>query len=191
MIDPDDTVVVMINCNTEFFRHTFSKMEFLMGMDYMNSFISSYNVPVIFTRRELSYDIRNPDLKKMKDFKEKNRKKNMPTESDYDENFIKEFNRKIIIKDEIKVQKEDIFYHSNIESILESTGKKTVLFGGFFTDTDVFISSIGASMLEYRSIVVSDISSTYSERLYFQSLEMISQFIDVIDTRDLGVDFPL
>ena len=69
--------------------------------------------------------------------------------------------------------------------------KKTVLFGGFFTDTDVFISSIGASMLEYRSIVVSDISSTYSERLYFQSLEMISQFIDVIDTRDLGVDFPL
>ena len=119
MIDPDDTVVVMINCNTEFFRHTFSKMEFLMGMDYMNSFISSYNVPIIFTRRELSYDIRNPDLKKIKDFKEKNRKKNMPTESDYDENFIKEFNRKIIIKDEIKVQKEDIFYHSNIESILE------------------------------------------------------------------------
>ena len=70
-------------------------------------------------------------------------------------------------------------------------GRKTILFGGFFTDTDVFISSVSASIREYRSLVVSDISSTYSERLYFQSLEMISQFIDIIDTRDLGEDFPV
>lgn len=191
MIDPDDTAVVMINYSTEFFRHTFSKMEFLLGMDYMNSFISKYNIPVIFTSRKLCYDIRNQDLKEIRDFKEKNRKRNMPPESDYDENFIKEFNRKIPVRNEINVEKEDIFFHSNIENILENTERKTLLFGGFFTDTDVFISSVSAGIREYRSMVVSDISSTYSERLYFQSLEMISQFIDVIDTRDLGEDFPL
>jgi nicotinamidase-related amidase len=191
MIDPDDTAVVMINYSTDFFRHTFSKMEFLMGMDYMNSFISKYNIPVIFTRRKLYYNISNPQLKEIRNLKENNRKKNMPPESDYDENFLMEFKRKISVKNEINVQKEDIFYHSNILSALEDTKRKTILFGGFFTDTDVFISSINAVMHEYRSIVISDISSTYSERLYFQSLEMISQFIDVIDTRDLGVDFPL
>ncbi|WP_298276697.1 isochorismatase family protein [Ferroplasma sp.] len=191
MIDPDDTALVMINYSTEFFRHTFSKMEFLMGMDYMNSFISEYNIPVIFTKRELCYNTSNHDLNGIHNLKEKNRKKNMPPESDYDENFIKEFNRKIAVKNEIQVQKEDIFYHSNMEDILEETERKTVLFGGFFTDTDVFLSSINAGMREYRSIVISDISSTYSERLYFQSLEMISQFIDVLDTRDLGEDFPL
>ena len=191
MIDPDDTAVVMINYSTEFFRHTFSKMEFLLGMDYINSFVSKYNIPVIFTRRKLWYDIHNHDLKEIRDFKEKNRKKNMPPESDYDENFIKEFNRKITVKNEINVQKEDIFFHSNIANILENTERKTILFGGFFTDTDVFISSVSAGIREYRSLVVSDISSTYSERLYFQSLEMISQFIEVIDTRDLGEDFPL
>ncbi len=191
MIDPDDTAVVMINYSTDFFRHTFSKMEFLLGMDYMNSFVSKYNIPVIRTRRKLCYDIHNHDLKEIRDFKEKNRKKNMPPESDYDENFIKEFNRKITVKNEINVQKEDIFFHSNIANILENTERKTILFGGFFTDTDVFISSVSAGIREYRSLVVSDISSTYSERLYFQSLEMISQFIEVIDTRDLGEDFPL
>ncbi|WMT51461.1 MAG: isochorismatase family protein [Ferroplasma sp.] len=191
MINPDDTSLVMINYSTEFFRHTFSKMEFLMGMDYMNSFISKYNIPVIFTKREICYNVSNPDLNVIHNLKEKNRKKNMPPESDYDENFIKEFNNKIAVKNEIKVQKEDIFYQSNIENVLKDTERKTVLFGGFLTDTDVFISSINAGMREYRSIVVSDISSTYSERLYFQSLEMISQFIDVIDTRDLGEDFPL
>ncbi len=191
MIDPDDTAVVMVNYSTEFFRHTFSKMEFLMGMDYMNSFISKYNVPVIFTIRKLCYDVGNPHLKEIRDFKENNRKKNMPPESDYDEAFLREFHGKITVKNEIKVEKEDIFYHSNIENILEHTGRKTILFGGFFTDTDVFISSVNAGIREYRSIMVSDISSTYSERLYFQALEMISQFIDVIDTRDLGEDFPL
>ena len=55
----------------------------------------------------------------------------------------------------------------------------------FFTDTDIFISSIEASLREFNTIVISDITSTYSERLYFQSLEMISQFVDIIDTRDL------
>ena len=108
-----------------------------------------------------------------------------------DENFIKEFNRKIAIENEINVHREDIFFQSNIENILNNMGRKTILFGGFFTDTDVFISSVSASIREYRSLVVSDISSTYSERLYFQSLEMISQFIDIIDTRDLGEDFPV
>ena len=191
MIDPDDTAVVMINYSTDFFRHTFSKMEFLMGMDYMNSFISKYNIPVLFTRRKLYYDIRNHELKEIRDFKEKNRKKNMPPGSDYDENFIKQFDRKIAIENEINVHREDIFFQSNIENILNNMGRKTILFGGFFTDTDVFISSVSASIREYRSLVVSDISSTYSERLYFQSLEMISQFIDVIDTRDLGEDFPV
>ncbi|MEM0140379.1 MAG: isochorismatase family protein [Ferroplasma sp.] len=185
MIDPDDSILIFINYKQEFFGHCFSKMEFIMGMDYISEFADRYNIPVVFTERHLNYPVQDRKVMERRTKKEENRKKNMAPPSTYDKKFIEDFSKKIHIVDPIKVEKEDIFYHSNVEEKLRSYNRNTLLFGGFFTDTDVFISSINAGIREFRSLVVSDLSSTYSERLYFQSLEMISQFIDVIDTRDL------
>ncbi len=185
MIDTEDTSLVLINYKPEFFNHCFSKMEFLMGMDYINEFIKKYKIPVIFTERELNYKMPDKNLNEIRNKKEENRRKNMVLPSEYDKKFLDEFKNKITVKNPVIVQREDIFYESKFMDEINKYGRKTLLFGGFFTDTDVFISSINAGMRDFRSIVVSDISSTYSERLYFQSLEMMSQFIDVIDTRDL------
>ncbi len=184
MIDINDSIIIMLNYDDDFFKNTFSKMEFLMGMDYMNKLIKKFDLPVIFTKRELNYKIKNNDIMKAKNKKENKRIKNRPPESSYDGKFLEQFKNKTEIKNQINVKKEDIFYNTDIENYIKEFHKNTLLFGGFFTDTDIFISSIEANLREFNAIVVSDITSTYSERLYFQSLEMISQFVDVIDTRD-------
>jgi nicotinamidase-related amidase len=191
MIDTDDSVLIMINYSPEFFEHSFSKMEFLMGMDYMNGFINKFGISTIFTQRKLNYHIENLDIKHLRERKEKNRKNNTVPESKYDKGFLEDFKGKISMKNIIKTEKEDVFYHSELEDRLKELGKNTLLFGGFFTDKDIFISAVNANIREFSSLVISDITSTYSERLYFQSLEMISQFVDVIDTRDLGEYFSI
>lgn len=185
MIDINDSIIIMLNYDEKFFKNTFSKMEFLMGMDYMNNLIKKFDLPVIFTERELNYKINNNEIYEIRTKKENKRIENKPPESSYDEKFLKDFKEKIIIKNSINVKKEDIFYNTDIENYIKKFNRKTILFGGFFTDTDIFISSIEANLREFKSIVISDITSTYSERLYFQSLEMINQLVDVIDTRDL------
>jgi isochorismate hydrolase len=190
MIISDDSVIVIANYSTDFFENTFSKMEFLMGMDYINSFVDKYNIPVIFTERKLYYNINNPEVLESRNRKEKNRIKKIAPESEYDRGFIKEFENKIQVKNVVNVEKEDIFYHSKLENEINKLGRNTLLLGGFFTDKDIFISSAEANIREFNAIVISDITSTYSERLYFQSLEMISQFVDVMDTRDLEKNFP-
>ncbi len=185
MIDINDSIIIMLNYDDDFFKNTFSKMEFLMGMDYVNNLTKKFNLPVLFTKRELNYKIKNNDIKEARDKKENKRIENKPPETSYDEKFLNQFRDKIEIKNQINVKKEDIFYNTDLENYIKKYHKNTVLLGGFFTDTDIFISSIEASLREFNTIVISDITSTYSERLYFQSLEMISQFVDVIDTRDL------
>lgn len=191
MIKPEDSLIIFVNYKPEFFAHSFSKMEFLMGMDYMNNFRTRFKIPVMFTERELYYPIGNKDVLNLRNRKEENRMKNMPPNSEYDKGFMEEFKNKIEVKNPVKTEKEDIFYHSTLEDEISKTGRNTILLGGFFTDKDIFISSANANIRELNTVVVSDITSTYSERLYFQSLEMISQFVDVIDTRDLGEYFPL
>ena len=64
-------------------------------------------------------------------------------------------------------------------------GKTTVMIAGFYTEVDVFITAAEALMHDFYSVVISDATSTFSERVFFQSLDMISQVVEVIDTRDL------
>ncbi|WP_337860442.1 isochorismatase family protein [Ferroplasma sp.] len=190
MIQPEDSVIILANYNADFFDNIFSKMEFLMGMDYINSFASKHKIPVIFTERKLYYQIKNPEVRELRNRKERNRIKNITPRSDYDQGFLKEFENKIKVKNVVSAEKEDIFYHSDLAQEINKLNRNTILLGGFFTDKDIFISSATANIMEFNTFVVSDITSTYSERLYFQSLEMISQFVDVLDTRDLEKYFP-
>ena len=62
MIKPEDSLIILVNYKPEFFAHSFSKMEFLMGMDYMNNFRTRFKIPVMFTERELYYPIGNKDV---------------------------------------------------------------------------------------------------------------------------------
>ncbi len=185
MFNPDDSIIIMINYDNMFFKNVFSKMEFIMGIDYLNSYSKKFNVPFLFTQRDLNYNITNEKLDNFRNSMNKRRLNNRAPESNMDGKFIDEFNKKIIPENIIKTFKEDIFYHTNIEDILRGYKRNTLLMCGFFTDTDIFVSSFESYVREFNTYVVSDASSTYSERLYFQSLEMIAQILPVIDTRDM------
>ncbi|KJE48930.1 MULTISPECIES: isochorismatase family protein [Acidiplasma] len=185
MISPEDSIIIMENYSRDFFRNVFSKMEFIMAVDYLKNFVNKYDVPVLFTERPFKYITGNEEInmfiKKMNERKENSK---MP-ESPMDKKFLSDFERALIPENVVHVKKEDIFYNTNVEDLIRQHKRNTVLLCGFFTETDIFLSSYESYIREFNTYVISDATSTYSERLYFQSLEMISQMVNVIDTRDM------
>lgn len=181
-----DVVVVYLNFNEENFENCFSKMEFTMGMDYMSWAVNQFNLPVIYTEKvgEATSVKDLMDYRKVKIF---NRSAHTAPKSSLDDKFRKEFKNHLPDSSSrvIKVTKEDAFFNSPLREEIEKLGKHTVMLGGFFTEVDVYITALQALMNDFFSVVISDTTSTYSERMFFNSLDIISQVVEVIDTRDL------
>ncbi|WP_162509716.1 isochorismatase family protein [Thermogymnomonas acidicola] len=79
----------------------------------------------------------------------------------------------------------DAFSSPALADAVRASGKRTVLLTGFTTELEVYVTSISALSRNYFSVVVSDATSTYSERVYYEALDLISRSVEVIDTRDL------
>ncbi|AAT43206.1 cysteine hydrolase [Picrophilus oshimae] len=181
----EKSIIIFINNDMEFFNNIFSKMEIIMALDYINHFVEKYKIPVISTRRPINYSTSNPELMEFKMEVDKRRLMGKVPESPMDKKFADDFTLKRLTGDDYSVFKEDIFYKTNLDKIIKEQNKIDLLLCGFFTDTDVFISAVSAYIKEFNVYIISDATSTYSERLYFQSLEMLSYFGTVIDTRDM------
>ncbi len=181
----DRSIIIFVNNSPEFFKGVFSKMEVIMALDYMSNFIKRYNINVLNTIRDINYSVKNEDLMNFKKEIDERRLMGKVPESTMDERFIKDFNERSLHGDKYKVFKEDIFYKTGIEDYIKRMNKSDILLCGFFTDTDIFISAVSGYIREFNVYIISDATSTYSERLYFQALEMVSQFCRVIDTRDM------
>lgn len=186
IVDPSDVVIVNLNFSMDNFEKCFSKMEFTMGMDYLSWAIPRFNIPNIFTRKTGASSER-AEIESYWDKKIFNRSAHSAPASILDEKFRNEFEK--YLPDEssrfVDVRKADAFLDSGLEDEIRRLGKGTVMITGFYTEVDVFITAMQALMHDFFSVVISDATSTYSERVFFQSLDSISQVVEVIDTRDL------
>lgn len=186
IVSPSDVVLLNLNFTGENFEKCFSKMEFTMGMDYLSWAISKYAIPTIYTKT-IRNGIESQELQEYKEKKKFNRSAHSAPRSSLDEKFEKEF-RKYLPGSKsmvLEVPKEDAFFGSSLKEELAKLGKKTVMLTGFYTEVDVFITAMEALVNDFFSVVISDVTSTFSERVFFNSLDMISQVVEVIDTRDL------
>ena len=117
--------------------------------------------------------------------KENRRKERITPPSKLDKKFENQFANYILNMSPVKIQSPDIFSNEEVKRSIRSSGKKILFITGFFTEVDVLRSSASALDNGYISFVISDATSTYSERVYYEALDIISQYNEVIDSRDL------
>lgn len=186
IVDPDRVVIINLNYSADIFRNVFSKMEFIMAWEYLESQLNKYSIPVLYTNLENTTE-NDGTLAAYLGKKHSVRAAHTAPVSPLDGKFIEKFTKYMPEnrEDVMTVPHEDIFLESGVEEWIRQSGRDTVLFTGFFTERDVYISAFEAIMRKYYSVIISDATSTYSERIFFTSLDLISQTVEVIDTRDL------
>ncbi|HKJ96849.1 MAG TPA: isochorismatase family cysteine hydrolase [Thermoplasmataceae archaeon] len=186
IVEPSHAAILFLNFTEDNFEKCFSKMELTMGMDYLSWAIRKFEIPTIFANLAEDPDIPE-DLAEYRDSKIFNRSAHSAPKSSLDAKFMNEFQKYLPDKNStsIEVKREDAFFSSGLAEKIRKMGKTTVMIAGFYTEVDVFITAAEALMHDFYSVVISDATSTFSERVFFQSLDMISQVVEVIDTRDL------
>ncbi len=84
-----------------------------------------------------------------------------------------------------KISDEDIFRNAKIRSEIKRYNRSNILFCGFYTESDIYMSASESILNGYYAYVLSDGTSTISERTYFEALDLLSQSVEIIDSRDL------
>jgi nicotinamidase-related amidase len=180
---PDNIVFVIINYVPEQFDRIFSRMEFVTAISYMARAADKMHVPLLYPVRNVED---KSDMRRYMDEKMQIRIRSLPPKSSFDDRFRLEYEKYMPENDLIApVKSENIFSDSKFLEAFFKTGKKVVYLMGFQTEVEVQISAMGAISNGIFPVIVSDATSTFSERTYFEALDLMSQIIEVIDTRDL------
>ena len=184
LTNPENILHISLNVNKSIFEDVFSKMEFIGAYEYILSAFKRYNIPT------MNIAIENMDIlsKEYGAEKHNRRKRNMAPVSPQHEMFLKQFSE---ITDhyepdlKFKTNKIDILTEPEIFDAIKSTGRKIIMISGFTTDIEILITTAILYNSGFIPVVISDATSTYSERMFFTALEFISMTGEVIDSRDL------
>lgn len=186
-ISPENTAIISINLTTEYFNDIFSKLEFLSAFTYIQYLAEKHMIPVIHIRTA-SFE---EDFKEYRQMKLKRRLSRKAPGSSLDRDFNSQFASIAYgIGEYITSDSEDIFNCSILLELLRKSRVKYALLTGFHTETAILRSSLSGIEHGIMAIVVSDAVSSYSERIYYEALDIISQSAEVIDSRDLMRRWP-
>lgn len=186
LAEPNRVAIINLNYSESIFKEIFSKMEFIIAWEFLEEKVKKYSIPMLYTHL-VEKDGAKSQFASYLHKKEKTRAEHTAPKSPLDADFIRKFQAYLpSVSDQISnVPHEDIFLESDVEKWIRDSGRDTIMFTGFYTERDVFVSAFEALMRKYYSVIISDATSTYSERIFFTSLDLISQNVEVIDTRDL------
>lgn len=184
LTNPENILHISLNINKSTFEDVFSKMEFLGAYEYILSAFKRYNIPTIsISMEDMDYLFREYGAEK-----HLRRKRNMAPVSPQHAEFIKQFSE---ITDlyipalRFKTNKIDILTDPDIFKAINSANRKIIMISGFTTDLEILITTAILFNSGFIPVVISDATSTYSERMFFTALEFISMTAEVIDSRDL------
>lgn len=76
-----------------------------------------------------------------------------------------------------------------LSATLESLHIDRVFITGFDTDAEVIVTASGTLSRGIMPVVVSDGVSSPSERLHFSALEILSNFSEIVDSREMSIFF--
>ena len=185
--DPDEVSVIFINYTIENFADSFSKMENVTAMDYLIPKIEESGIEsqYVFTRAGGMGG--NKSIVNYLEHKNERRRRNMAPQSKMDARFISEFSNYLpeqnspIFVSEIS----DIFGSEELAEKLRKSGRDYIFLCGYFVEREIYHNVITCLDNGFFPFVISDAVSTYSERVFYGSLDLLSQIAEVIDTRDL------
>ena len=180
---PNDVSFLVINYTGDQFSRIFSKMEFVTAIRYVSEASKKFSIPVIYVNKEVS---ETSPLRSYINEKLEERTRFLPAMSAYDERFREGFIRYLPSSDKvIRVFGEDAFKSDDVRMALKNYGRRAVYICGFRTEVEVHITALSCLSNGYFPVVVSDATSTFSERSFYSALDSMSQVVEVIDTRDL------
>ncbi len=181
-ITPADTAIVAINLTPDHFRDVFSKFEFLNAATYLHNLAEKNKIPVIHVLTSIPQD----GFKTYRQMKAERRLQRKAPKSVLDRDFDSQFASMLgRISDSIRTENDDIFSSSNLLDLLGRNQTTYALIMGFHTETAILRSALSGLDHGIMPIVVSDAVSSYSERIYYEALDIISQSTEIIDSRDL------
>ncbi|MCL4438754.1 MAG: isochorismatase family protein [Thermoplasmataceae archaeon] len=185
--DPDEVSVIFINYTIENFADSFSKMENVTAMDYLVPKIEETGIEsqYVFTSSG-GLGLKESVINYLS-HKNERRRRNMAPQSQMDARFISEFSNYLPEQNSpIFLSKiSDIFGSKELSEKLKNSGRDYIFLCGYFVEREIYHNVITCLDNGFFPFVISDAVSTYSERVFYGSLDLLSQIAEVIDTRDL------
>jgi nicotinamidase-related amidase len=180
---PNDVSFLIINYSSDQFSRIYSRMEFVTAIRYVSEACRAFSIPVIYVSKEVS---ETSPLRSYLNEKLEERMRFLPSMSAYDERFREGFVKYLPPGDRVmKINTEDALRSHNVRNALKNYGRRAVYICGFRTEVEVHMTALSCLSNGYFPVVVSDATSTYSERSFYSALDSMSQVVEVIDTRDL------
>lgn len=193
IVKPEDVAIVKINFSMEIFHEMFSKLEMINAMEYLAEVEERLNIPSIFVNTAYEgNEFLSTRFAGYNRIKEGRRKKRTAPQSILDSGLKGDFER-FLPGDGDRILESasgDLFNSGEFLKSLKALGKGTVFLTGFFTELEVARTSASSLENGFYGVTISDATSTYSERIYYEALDLISQSTEVIDTRDLMKIWP-
>lgn len=187
IVNPERSIVVFVNFRSQFFDQIFSKLEVLNASEYLFDAAKKLEIPLLYidTIDSTNY-LEDDELSKYNRIKEERRRSRTAPKSILDADLNEDF-KKYAEKAEnrIKCRHRDLFDCDEFVSAVKGTGRTTIMFAGFFTELEITRTAAACIDHGLYGVTISDATSTFSERIYYQALDIISQATEVIDTRDL------
>ena len=171
--------IVVLNPSLDRFIKIFTKFEVVTAFEYLAGAVSKFSIPVfVASTRDETMRLINKDESNVETQKFKSR---------YDDEFITRYTKILSTLPSHKYEYTDfdVFSLSDLKTSISETHRKNILICGNWLETDIIGSVFGSFKLSVTPIVVSDACSSESERIFYESLDVLSRITRIIDTRDL------
>ena len=171
--------IVVLNPSLDRFIKIFTKFEVVTAFEYLAESVSRFSIPVfVASRRDDTMRLINEDESNVETQKFKSR---------YDDEFITRYTKILSTLPSHRYEYTgfDVFSVSDLKTSIYETNRKNILICGNWLETDIIGSVFGSFKLSVTPIVVSDACSSESERIFYESLDVLSRVTRIIDTRDL------
>ena len=171
--------IVVLNPSLDRFIKIFTKFEVVTAFEYLAEAVSKFSIPVfVASTRDETMRLINKDESNVETQKFKSR---------YDDEFITRYTKILSTLPSHRYEYTgfDVFSLSDLKTSISETHRKNILICGNWLETDIIGSVFGSFNMSVTPIVVSDACSSESERIFYESLDVLSRITRIIDTRDL------
>jgi hypothetical protein len=171
--------IVVLNPSLDRFIKIFTKFEVVTAFEYLAEAVSKFSIPVfVASTRDETMRLINKDESNVETQKFKSR---------YDDEFITRYTKILSTLPSHRYEYTgfDVFSLSDLKTSISETHRKNILICGNWLETDIIGSVFGSFKMSVTPIVVSDACSSESERIFYESLDVLSRITRIIDTRDL------
>ncbi|GEM_PF-5681140 len=174
--------VVLINMDLDHFVSAFNKYEIIMALEHL---LSSYP-GATFTVVRLNLEYNGGPCRS---FHEKSHGNN-DNLSTFEEKMLSKFEELDgMLQHPRSVEGYSIFCDPVTAGLLGAPQTDTLLLGGFYTECEIMASVIDAVREKVKPVIISDLSSSRSERIYYKSLDILSLWAEIGDTRELLIKY--